>query len=86
MLVSQNGRGELTIGDSHEYGDQIEPFDKTEIDEWILGLSADVSRRAAICESPPVARNVCQAQDRALCGHSPRAGGHGDHRVSAGRA
>jgi FAD dependent oxidoreductase TIGR03364 len=37
VLVAQNGRGELVIGDSHEYGEQIEPFDKTEIDEWILG-------------------------------------------------
>jgi FAD dependent oxidoreductase TIGR03364 len=37
VLVSQNGRGELTIGDSHEYGAEIEPFDKSEIDEWILG-------------------------------------------------
>jgi FAD dependent oxidoreductase TIGR03364 len=36
VLVAQNGRGELTIGDSHEYGEQIEPFDKAEIDEWIL--------------------------------------------------
>ena len=36
VLVAQNGRGELTIGDSHEYGAAIEPFDNTEIDEWIL--------------------------------------------------
>jgi FAD dependent oxidoreductase TIGR03364 len=37
VLVSQNGRGELTVGDSHEYGAEIEPFDKSEIDDWILG-------------------------------------------------
>jgi FAD dependent oxidoreductase TIGR03364 len=37
VLIAQNGRGELTIGDSHEYDDAIEPFDKNEIDEWILG-------------------------------------------------
>ena len=36
VLVSQNGCGELTIGDSHEYGAAIEPFDKTEVDEYIL--------------------------------------------------
>ncbi len=37
VLISQNAHGELAIGDSHEYGDQIEPFDKAEIEGWILG-------------------------------------------------
>jgi FAD dependent oxidoreductase TIGR03364 len=40
VLVAQNGRGEIVIGDSHEYGATIEPFDKTAIDDLILGYLA----------------------------------------------
>lgn len=36
VMVSQNAKGELTIGDSHEYGATLEPFDKAFINEMIL--------------------------------------------------
>lgn len=36
VMVSQNQKGELTIGDSHEYGDSFDPFDKVHINELII--------------------------------------------------
>jgi FAD dependent oxidoreductase TIGR03364 len=36
VMVSQNGKGELTIGDSHEYGLTHDPFDKEFINRMIL--------------------------------------------------
>lgn len=36
VMVSQNGSGELTIGDSHEYGLVHDPFDKAFINEMII--------------------------------------------------
>ncbi len=36
VMVSQNDKGELTIGDSHEYGLAFDPFDKTFINNMIM--------------------------------------------------
>jgi FAD dependent oxidoreductase TIGR03364 len=36
VMVSQNGRGELIVGDSHEYGLTHDPFDKDFINKMII--------------------------------------------------
>lgn len=36
VMVSQNSRGELTVGDSHEYGSDFEPFDQDHLNHLIL--------------------------------------------------
>lgn len=40
VMVSQNGSGELTIGDSHEYGNNLSPFNQEFIDQMILDYLA----------------------------------------------
>jgi FAD dependent oxidoreductase TIGR03364 len=44
VMVSQNGRGELTIGDSHEYGLTHEPFDKEIINRLVMDYLFQFSR------------------------------------------
>jgi len=36
VMISQNGKGELTVGDSHEYGLTFDPFDQASINELII--------------------------------------------------
>ncbi|MET0466588.1 MAG: TIGR03364 family FAD-dependent oxidoreductase [Chitinophagaceae bacterium] len=44
VMVSQNGAGELTIGDSHEYGLTHDPFDKALINDLILDYLQQFAR------------------------------------------
>ncbi|HEY1019475.1 MAG TPA: TIGR03364 family FAD-dependent oxidoreductase [Sediminibacterium sp.] len=37
VMVSQNSGGELTVGDSHEYGHTFDPFDRAHINQLITG-------------------------------------------------
>jgi len=36
VMASQNHLGQVVLGDSHQYGDDIEPFDTCDIDKYIL--------------------------------------------------
>jgi len=38
VMVSQNGSGQLIIGDSHEYGHHLDPFDRVDINDKIIGF------------------------------------------------
>lgn len=44
VMVSQNHTGELTVGDSHEYGLVHDPFDKEFINKFILDYLATFTR------------------------------------------
>ncbi|NCI46289.1 TIGR03364 family FAD-dependent oxidoreductase [Sediminibacterium soli] len=47
VMVSQNTMGELTVGDSHEYAMEVDPFDKPSVN----GLIMDYLCRFAHCET-----------------------------------
>ena len=36
VMAAQNGKGDITIGDSHEYGLSFDPFDHATINQLIL--------------------------------------------------
>ncbi|MDP4254557.1 MAG: TIGR03364 family FAD-dependent oxidoreductase [Bacteroidota bacterium] len=44
VMVAQNGRGELTVGDSHEYGLTHDPFDRGFVNEMILDYLGSFAR------------------------------------------
>ncbi len=44
VMVAQNETGELTIGDSHEYGNTHDPFDKLSINQLILDYLKSFAR------------------------------------------
>lgn len=48
LLVSQTEHGELTLGDSHEYGDTVDIFDKAEIDRLILDYAGTFLRAPSL--------------------------------------
>ena len=85
-MASQNGRGEVVIGDSHEYGDAIEPFDRAEIEAMILDYLAGVPRRPRLPDRRPLERDLRQASDRARPDRPSRRRGRRRLPASAGRA
>jgi FAD dependent oxidoreductase TIGR03364 len=36
VMACQNGAGEITVGDTHEYGLDLDPFDKHYLNNWVV--------------------------------------------------
>ena len=87
VLVSQTAGRELTIGDSHEYGVAVDPFDRAEIDDLILSYARGISAGAGAWRSqqhwhgvyakhPDAAVRVALARAQCARGHGHRRLGH----------
>jgi D-hydroxyproline dehydrogenase subunit beta len=44
VMMSQNGQGELILGDSHEYGFTFDPFDRADINTFVLNYLQGFAR------------------------------------------
>lgn len=44
VMAAQNGRGEITVGDSHEYAGEFDPFDRLLVNELILDYLRKMAR------------------------------------------
>jgi FAD dependent oxidoreductase TIGR03364 len=44
VMASQNGLGEITVGDSHEYGRSFDPFDKSIINKRVMDYLQQFTR------------------------------------------
>ncbi len=48
VMVSQNNTGELTIGDTHEYGLNLDPFDRNDLNQYILNYFQSFAKVPAL--------------------------------------
>jgi FAD dependent oxidoreductase TIGR03364 len=48
VMVTQNGKGELVIGDSHEYGMTFDPFDHEKINKAVLEYLKEFAKVPAL--------------------------------------
>jgi hypothetical protein len=84
VLVSQTAGGELTIGDSHEYGAAVDPFDRAEIDDLILRYARGFLQAPNARDRAALAWRLRQTSESAVrlaLARSQCARGHGHRRI-----